>query len=95
MSVASSPLSLPAYKGSIVRVSALFVGNITFPTLILLQTPIAGHETLDLPLYSFLIENEKADKKVLFDLGLMKSWKEKLPHSESPRNPQNRPVHLT
>ena len=92
MSLASSPLSLPAYKGSTVGVSALFVGNISYPTSIVLQTPIPGHETLDLALYSFLIENEKQDKKVLFDLGLMKAWKEKLPHRESPNQ---RPVHLT
>jgi len=53
------------------------------PTSLTIQTPIPGHDTLDWPLYSFLIENEKADKKVLFDLGLMKGWKEKQPDRES------------
>ena len=92
MSVASNALSLPTYRGSTVRVSALYVGNMSVGTSWLLQTPIPGHDTLDLPLYSFLIENEKADKKVLFDLGLMKAWKEKLPDCESPRTVL---VHLT
>jgi hypothetical protein len=87
MSVALSPLSLPAYRGSTVRVSALFVGNMSVPASLLLQTPISGHDNLDLPLYSFLVENEKADKRVLFDLGLMKAWKEKIPDRESPRSP--------
>ncbi|CEJ62859.1 Putative Metallo-beta-lactamase superfamily protein [Penicillium brasilianum] len=32
-----------------------------------------------MPCYSFLIENKKLNKKVLFDLGLRKDWKEKLP----------------
>jgi glyoxylase-like metal-dependent hydrolase (beta-lactamase superfamily II) len=40
---------------------------------------VSGHDTLDLPVYSFLIENEQAHKKVLFDLGIMKDWKEKRP----------------
>jgi len=79
----SAPLSpqllLPAYRGSTVGVSALFVGNVSIPTSLVLQTPMPGHDTLDLPLYSFLIENEKAGKKVLFDLGLMKAWKERAP----------------
>jgi len=49
------------------------------PTSLVLQTPMPGHDTLDLPVYSFLIENEKAGKKVLFDLGLMKAWRERAP----------------
>ncbi|KAH9032902.1 beta-lactamase-like protein [Lactarius pseudohatsudake] len=75
----SVPLSLPAYRGSTVGVSALFVGNVSIPTSLIVQKPMPGHDTLDWPLYSFLIENEKAGKKVLFDLGLMKAWKEKQP----------------
>jgi len=34
---------------------------------------------MDIPASSFLIENEAAGKKVLYDLGFMKAWKEKLP----------------
>lgn len=72
-------LSLPAYRGSTVGVSVLFVGEVSMPMSMVVQTPILGHDVLDLPLYSFLIDNEKADKKVLFDLGLMKAWKERRP----------------
>ena len=34
---------------------------------------------MDVPMYSFLVENEVAGKKVLYDLGFMKAWKEKFP----------------
>ena len=34
---------------------------------------------MDIPASSFLIESEAAGKKVLYDLGFMKAWKEKLP----------------
>jgi len=34
---------------------------------------------MEIPAYSFLVENETAGKKVLYDLGFMKAWKEKLP----------------
>ena len=34
---------------------------------------------MDVPMYSFLVENEAAGKKVLYDLGFMKAWKEKFP----------------
>jgi len=80
MSATSSPsIQLPAYKGSTVRVSILFAGSAVLPTAMLVQPPIAGHDTMDTSLYSFLVENEVAGKKMLFDLGFMKAWKEKLP----------------
>jgi hypothetical protein len=76
----SSPaLTLPASKGSIVHVSLLQAGRTTIPTAYLMPRPIPGHDLFDFPCYSFLIENEKLQKKVLYDLGLMKAWKEKLP----------------
>ncbi|KAI7977869.1 hypothetical protein EIK77_009409 [Talaromyces pinophilus] len=40
---------------------------------------IPGHDILDIPCYSFLIEHKKSGKKILYDLGLMKEWKEKQP----------------
>jgi len=40
---------------------------------------IPGHDWWDFPCYSFLVENESLGKKVLFDLGLMKDWREKMP----------------
>ena len=48
------------------------LGDITMPASLHFQTPMPGQDILDLPIYSFLLENEKAQKKVLFDLGLMK-----------------------
>lgn len=72
-------LSLPAYRGSTVGVSVLPLGNVTIPTSLYIQSPVSGHDTLDLPVYSFLVENKQAHKKVLFDLGIMKDWKEKRP----------------
>ena len=59
------------------------LGNMTMPASLHFQTPMPGHDILDLPIYSFLLENEKAQKKALFDLGLMKGWKEHHPDRES------------
>ena len=49
----------------------------------MVQPPIAGHDIMDIPIYSFLIENEAAGKKMLYDLGIMKAGEEmQPPHSE-------------
>ena len=80
MSATSSPsVQLPAYKGSTVRVSILLAGSVVLPMAMLVQPPIAGHDAMDIPMYSFLVENDVAGKRVLYDLGFMKAWKEKLP----------------
>ncbi|KAI9451978.1 hypothetical protein BJY52DRAFT_1295304 [Lactarius psammicola] len=79
MSDITSSLSLPAFKGSTVRVSIMDAGHLIAPSAILVQSPRPGHETVDIPTYSFLVENERAGKKMLFELGIMKAWKEKLP----------------
>jgi hypothetical protein len=76
---ASSSVQLPAYKGFTVRVSILVAGKAVAPTTMMIQSPIAGHDVIDIPACSFLVENETAGKKVLYDLGFMKAWKEKLP----------------
>ena len=73
-----SPLILPEFKGSTVDVSIIHAGQITVPAVHILQSPIPGHDLLDIPCYSFLIENNRS-QKVLFDLGLRKDWREKLP----------------
>ncbi|KAN0131826.1 hypothetical protein V8E53_010354 [Lactarius tabidus] len=83
MSDATSPLSLPAFKGSTVRVSIMDGGHLIAPPSMIVQSPRPGHDTLDIPTYSFLVENERAGKKALFELGMMKDWKEKLPHLTS------------
>jgi len=75
----SSSVQLPAYKGFTVRVSILVAGKAVAPTTMMIQSPIAGHDVMDIPAYSFLVENDTAGEKVLYDLGFMKAWKEKLP----------------
>ena len=75
----SSSVQLPEYKGFTVRVSILLAGKAVAPTTMMVQSPIAGHDVMDIPACCFLVENEAAGKKVLYDLGFMKAWKEKLP----------------
>jgi glyoxylase-like metal-dependent hydrolase (beta-lactamase superfamily II) len=78
----SSPaLTLPASQGSTVRVSLLHAGRTTATAALFVQQQIPGHDVLDAPCYSFLIENDNLGKKVLYDLGIMKAWREKLPPS--------------
>ncbi|GLA63284.1 hypothetical protein AtubIFM55763_009763 [Aspergillus tubingensis] len=72
---------LPYDMGTIVEVSVIHAGRTTVPTAYVVDRPIAGHSVLDMPCYSFLIENRRLNKKVLFDLGIRKNWKEKLPPS--------------
>jgi hypothetical protein len=72
-------LTLPTSKGSTVRVSLIHAGRTTVPTAFLVQKQIPGHDLIDIPCYSFLIENKQLGKKVLYDLGIMKAWKEKQP----------------
>ncbi|KAH8977398.1 hypothetical protein EDB86DRAFT_3055543 [Lactarius hatsudake] len=84
MSEVTSPLPLPVFKGSTVRVSLMNTGHLVTPSTIFVQSPRPGHDTADVPVYSFLVENERVGKKVLFELGIMKAWKEKLPHCTSP-----------
>jgi len=72
-------LSLPAFNGSTARVSILKGGRIVVSTAYFVQKQIPGHDLIDAPCYSFLIENEQLGKKVLYDLGIMKAWKEKQP----------------
>ncbi|KAH8924719.1 Metallo-hydrolase/oxidoreductase [Atractiella rhizophila] len=77
--MSSDTLSLPAFRGTNVRVSLIHGGRTTVPTAYVVTRQITGHDILDIPCFSFLVENERIGKKVLFDLGLMKAWKEKQP----------------
>jgi hypothetical protein len=83
MTIITSSFSLPKSKGSTVRVSVLKAGVLVLPSSTLVQPYINGHETIEAPIYSFLVENETVGKKALFDLGMMKTWKEKLPQRKS------------
>jgi hypothetical protein len=70
---------LPEDMGTTVDVSIIHAGRTTVPTAYVVDKPISGHDVLDMPCYSFLIENRRLNKRVLFDLGIRKDWKEKLP----------------
>lgn len=89
MSNITPSLGLPAFKGSTVRTSILNAGALVMPSSALVQPQISGHEIIEAPIYSFLVENERMGKKVLFDLGMMKSWKEKLPQCTSRHCPSS------
>jgi hypothetical protein len=68
------------------------------PTALMIQPPISGHDVLELPIYSFIVENPNTGERVLFDLGLSKAWKEKQPpHGEfspPPREPLGHSIHI-
>ena len=49
------------------------------PTGDMFEPKIKGHTTLVSPSFSFLIENEKTGRKVLYDLGVQKNWEEQAP----------------
>lgn len=71
------PLVFPPYKGSTVRVSALDGGRIGTPAKFLIESSILGQDYLDVPSFCFLVENDQAGKKIMFDLGIMKAWETK------------------
>jgi hypothetical protein len=74
----TSSLVLPPYKGSTVRVSALQGGRVALPAKFLVEPSILGQDILDVPAFCFLVENDQAGKKIMFDLGLMKAWETKV-----------------
>lgn len=84
-------LAFPPYNGSTVEVSIIHGGRTTVPTAYVFQNQIFGHDLLDIPCYSFFIENKKQGKRVLFDLGIMKLWKEKQPPASRQFHCQGRP----
>ncbi|QRV83259.1 metallo-beta-lactamase superfamily domain-containing protein [Ceratobasidium sp. AG-Ba] len=45
------------------------------PTKLFFQPVIKGYEVVDCPAFSFLIEHESTGKKLLFDLGVAKDWR--------------------
>lgn len=53
------------------------IRNIPFSVFV--EPPIKGLEYLDCPAYSFLIEHPANGRKVLFDLGVRKDWKNLAP----------------
>ncbi|KAL5342690.1 metallo-beta-lactamase superfamily protein [Aspergillus crustosus] len=75
----ASQLNIPKTSGSTVDVSVIPAGQVTVPSAFLLKQPLPGHDIYTAPCYSFLVEHKEKGKKILFDLGPMKAWKEKFP----------------
>ena len=48
--------------------------DIVVPAKAFVQPVQKGHETMNMPTFSFLIENKKLGKTILFDLGCRKDW---------------------
>lgn len=49
------------------------------PTKDFFEPDFVGFDTLDIPSYSFLIEHPPSSRRVLFDLGLRKDWRNLAP----------------
>ncbi|KAL8976210.1 MAG: hypothetical protein Q9205_007740, partial [Flavoplaca limonia] len=48
-------------------------------TELFMEPKIKGHDIIDCPAYSFLIEHEQSGQKILFDLGVRKDWENLAP----------------
>ncbi|OKL55377.1 hypothetical protein UA08_09384 [Talaromyces atroroseus] len=77
--MASETPLIPPNTGSTVEVSIIHGGRTSAPTAWMVKSPVPGHELMHIPCYSFLIEHKTQGKKILYDLGFMKAWKEKTP----------------
>ena len=72
-------LHIPASSNT-VRVSVIDTTlRMHMPTGDMFEPKIKGHTALVSPSFSFLIENEKMGRKVLYDLGVQKNWEEQAP----------------
>lgn len=74
-----SDLSLPASRGHTVRVSVINGALSWLPSAMLVANPIEGHDQIRLSDYSFLVESQNTNQKVLFDLAMMKDLNEHMP----------------
>jgi hypothetical protein len=75
--MSSSNFTLPEFKGSTVEVSILNGGMFDIASQYIILNPVSEHDSLNAPCLSFLVENKKLGKKILFDLGFMKAWQDK------------------
>jgi hypothetical protein len=73
------PIEIPA-SSNIVTVRVIdTTTRLHMPVGTMFDPPIKGHTTLASPSYSFLIENERLERKVLYDLGTQRKWQEQAP----------------
>ncbi|EED20087.1 conserved hypothetical protein [Talaromyces stipitatus ATCC 10500] len=64
----SSTPFVPPYTGSTVDVSVILADGTGVPCAWMFKNAIPGHNILDVPCFSFLIENKRSGKKILYDL---------------------------
>ncbi|KFY74810.1 hypothetical protein V499_05190 [Pseudogymnoascus sp. VKM F-103] len=73
------PIEIPA-SSNIVTVRVIdTTTRLHMPVGTMFDPLIKGHTTLASPSYSFLIENERLERKVLYDLGTQQKWQEQAP----------------
>ncbi|KFY35921.1 hypothetical protein V494_05478 [Pseudogymnoascus sp. VKM F-4513 (FW-928)] len=73
------PIEIPA-SSNIVTVRVIdTTTRLHMPVGSMFDPVIKGHTTLASPSYSFLIENERLERKVLYDLGTQQKWQEQAP----------------
>lgn len=66
--------------GAAVRVQVIDIGaRIQAPVGLFMGPPISRHEVLSLPALSFLVEQARSGRKILFDLSLRKDWQSLAP----------------
>ncbi|KAG9074303.1 hypothetical protein FRC06_010783, partial [Ceratobasidium sp. 370] len=70
------PPSDATVKVSVIDSTARFKG---VPISLFFEPPIKGYDSLDCPSYCFLVEHGPSDTRLLFDLGVMKDWKNSSP----------------
>jgi hypothetical protein len=73
-------LRLPPSLGHNVRVSVIngLAADSRMAAKVAVKPPIKGHEWLHMSAYSFLIENDNKNQKVLFDLAMMRDLDNKM-----------------
>lgn len=77
------PWNIPSSK-SIVNLSVIDTTTRVrgLPTALFFVPTIGEYNTVFCPAYGFLIEHEPSGKKILFDLGVPKNWRNGPPVSE-------------
>ena len=73
------PLEVPSSSNTVTLRVIDTTLRIHMPVGTMFDPPIKGHDTLASPSYSFLVENERLGRKVLFDLGVQREWEEQAP----------------
>ncbi|KAG8719009.1 hypothetical protein FRC08_003866 [Ceratobasidium sp. 394] len=74
--VLNIPPSDATVKVSTIDSTARFKG---VPVSLFFEPPIKGYDSLDCPSHCFLVEHAPSHTRLLFDLGVMKDWKNSSP----------------